>query len=49
MSRLGKCCGGNTAEDGRLPSRVPADMADEIQQHTLLTLKEIQGLYDRYV
>ncbi|CDI75373.1 phosphatidylinositol-4-phosphate 5-kinase, putative [Eimeria praecox] len=47
MSRLGKCWGGKAAEDGRLPSRVPADMADEIQRNTLLTVKEIQGLYDR--
>ncbi|CDJ43485.1 phosphatidylinositol-4-phosphate 5-kinase, putative [Eimeria tenella] len=48
MSRFGKCCGGRAAESERLPSRVPADMADEIQRSTLLTRKEIQGLYDRF-
>ncbi|CDJ47730.1 phosphatidylinositol-4-phosphate 5-kinase, putative [Eimeria brunetti] len=49
MSRIGgKLCGGTALEDERLPCRVPASMANEIQRNTLLTLKEIQGLYDRF-
>ncbi|XP_026194326.1 uncharacterized protein LOC34622224 [Cyclospora cayetanensis] len=48
MARIGAWCKGAPAEAERLPARVPLEMQQEIERTTLLTSKEIQGLYDRY-
>ncbi|OEH73820.1 hypothetical protein cyc_05953 [Cyclospora cayetanensis] len=47
MARIGAWCKGAPAEAERLPARVPLEMQQEIERTTLLTSKEIQGLYDR--
>ncbi|KAL8271037.1 hypothetical protein Esti_005022 [Eimeria stiedai] len=48
MALIGSCCGRAPAEAEKLPLRVPLEMAEDIQKNTRLSLKEIQGLYNRF-
>ncbi|KAL8448179.1 hypothetical protein Emed_003926 [Eimeria media] len=48
MALIGSCCGRAPAEAEKLPLRVPVEMAEDIQKNTRLSLKEIQGLYNRF-